>query len=82
MVDGPAAGLAIIERPEVGEPLGDYRWLHLTRGDLLRRLGRFDEAAAAYARALALSDNQAERAFLTGRLRQVRTAVDGGPQLG
>jgi RNA polymerase sigma-70 factor (ECF subfamily) len=80
MVDGPAAGLAIVDQAAVGGALGDYRWLYSTRGDLLRRLGRFNEASAAYARALALSDNEAERAFLTGRLRQVGAAMEDGPQ--
>jgi RNA polymerase sigma-70 factor, ECF subfamily len=80
MVDGPAAGLAIVDRPDVGGQLGEYRWLHSSRADLLRRLGRFDEAARAYARALALSDNQAERAFLTRRLMEVRAAANGDPR--
>jgi RNA polymerase sigma-70 factor (ECF subfamily) len=77
MVDGPSAGLAIVDQPEVAERLADYHWLHSTRGDLLRRLGRFDEATAAYRRALAQCDNQAERAFLTGRLREMRVATAG-----
>jgi RNA polymerase sigma-70 factor (ECF subfamily) len=72
MVDGPAAGLAVVDRPDVSGRLEDYRWLHSTRGDLLRRLGRFADASAAYARALALSDNQAERAFLSRRMEEVR----------
>jgi RNA polymerase sigma-70 factor (ECF subfamily) len=75
MVDGPAAGLAIVDRPEVAGPLADYRWLHSTRGDLLRRLGRFAEASEAYERALALSDNQAEQNFLASRLREVGDSV-------
>ena len=78
MVDGPAAGLAILDRPDVGGQLGSYRWLHSTRADLLRRLGRFDDASAAYARALALSDSRAERAFLTGRLREMHFAEHDG----
>ena len=81
MVDGPAAGLAILERPDLAAPLGEYRWFHSTRADLLRRLGRAEEASAAYARALALSENRAERAFLTSRLRETRaaTSVGGSP---
>ena len=75
MVDGPAAGLAILDRSDVAEPLGEYRWFHSARADLLRRLGRAEGAAAAYRRALALSDNRAERAFLAGRLRELRDAV-------
>jgi RNA polymerase sigma-70 factor (ECF subfamily) len=74
MVDGPAAGLAILGRPDVSAPLGEYRWFHSTRADLLRRQGRAEEAVAAYRRALALSENRAERAFLAGRLRELRGA--------
>jgi RNA polymerase sigma-70 factor (ECF subfamily) len=48
--------------------LDDYPYLHPTRGELLRRLGRTDEAAAAYRRALALTNDQPERRFLQKRL--------------
>jgi RNA polymerase sigma-70 factor (ECF subfamily) len=65
--DGPAAGLAIVER--LG--LEDYRYLHATRGELLRRLGRTDEARDAYARALALAGDAAERRLLERRLAQL-----------
>jgi RNA polymerase sigma-70 factor (ECF subfamily) len=57
---GPAAGLAIADR--LG--LDDYRYLHATRAELLARLGRADEARAAYDRALALVDDDAERRLL------------------
>jgi RNA polymerase sigma-70 factor, ECF subfamily len=77
MVEGPAAGLAVIDRPDVAGRLGDYRWLHSTRADLLRRLGRVDEAAAAYGRTLALSENAAERAFLAARLHETRSHGPG-----
>ena len=49
-----------------------YHLFHSTRADLLVRLGRTDEAAAAYERALELASNAAERAFLAGRLSAVR----------
>jgi RNA polymerase sigma-70 factor, ECF subfamily len=62
--DGPAAGLAIVERLE----LGDYRYLHATRGELLGRLGRVEEARAAYSRALELAHDAAERRLLERRL--------------
>jgi RNA polymerase sigma-70 factor, ECF subfamily len=65
MVDGPARGLELIEGIQ---SLGAYQWLHSTRADLLRRLSRNDEAAAAYRRALELCSNPAEREFLTRRL--------------
>jgi RNA polymerase sigma-70 factor (ECF subfamily) len=63
---GPEAGLALLERLE----LADYRYLHSTRADLLRRLGQRAEAAAAYARALELTADGAERRFLEQRLRE------------
>jgi RNA polymerase sigma-70 factor (ECF subfamily) len=63
--EGPEAGLALVERLELDE----YRYLHSTRGELLRRLGREDEARAAYARALELVHDDAERRFLERRLR-------------
>jgi RNA polymerase sigma-70 factor (ECF subfamily) len=65
MASGPAAGL---EAVDAITGLDDYRYLHATRADLLRRLGREDEARAAYERALALTPDGAERAFLEGRL--------------
>ena len=63
-VEGPAAALAAVDALE---GLDGYRYLHTTRADLLRRLGRHDEAGEAYATALALTDNAAERAFLQAR---------------
>ncbi len=73
MSDGPSVGLALVERiAEAGE-LDGYLWLHSTRADLLRRLERPDEAAAAYHRALELATNPVERAFLERRLAEVST---------
>jgi RNA polymerase sigma-70 factor (ECF subfamily) len=51
--------------------LDDYPYLHAGRADLLRRLGRPDEAATAYRRAAALTTNQAERAFIQRRLGEL-----------
>ncbi|MEV0131555.1 DUF6596 domain-containing protein [Dactylosporangium sp. NPDC050688] len=69
--DGPAAGLAALE-PLLDEPaLAAYAYLSAARADFLRRLGRRSEAAAAYQEALALTGNDAERAFLAGRLAEV-----------
>jgi RNA polymerase sigma-70 factor (ECF subfamily) len=62
--EGPEAGLAIAD----GLDLGDYRYLHSTRAELLRRLGRAEEAADAYRRALELAGDDAERRFLERRL--------------
>ncbi len=61
---GPQAGLDIVDRLE----LEDYRYLHSTRGDLLRRLGRTTEARDAYRHALALVHDDAERRLLERRL--------------
>jgi RNA polymerase sigma-70 factor (ECF subfamily) len=62
--DGPEAALDIVDRLD----LDDYRYLHATRGELLRRLGRTDEARAAYGRALELVHDDAERRLLERRL--------------
>jgi RNA polymerase sigma-70 factor, ECF subfamily len=59
-VHGPGAALALVE----GLDLDTYHLFHATRADLLRRLGRHREAAAAYRRAAALAPTDAERAFL------------------
>jgi len=64
-VDGVAIALDEVDR--LTEPLADFHLFHSTRGDLLRRLGRLDEAAAAYDRAIDLAGNAPEREFLVGR---------------
>jgi len=69
MARGPAAGLALVDN--VAEQLDGYHLLHATRADLLRRLDRRSEAAAAYRRALELASNGAEREFLAGRLAEL-----------
>jgi RNA polymerase sigma-70 factor (ECF subfamily) len=71
MAEGPERGLALIDGIA---GLDAYRHLHSARADLLRRLGRSDEAAESYARALELSAQPAERAFLERRLSEVRSA--------
>ena len=68
MACGPERGLDLIDRIE---GLEDYRHLHSARADLLRRLGRTDEAASAYRRALELAAQPAERVFLERRLAEV-----------
>ncbi|HVV08438.1 RNA polymerase sigma factor [Amycolatopsis sp.] len=65
MATEPAEGLALIDRIE---GLDHYHLLHAARADLLCRLGRTDEAAAAYRRAHELATNPADRRFLAGRL--------------
>jgi RNA polymerase sigma-70 factor, ECF subfamily len=69
MVDGPAAGLALCDA--VAADLDGYHLFHAARADLLRRLGRAGEAAAAYREALARVGGDAERRFLEGRLAEV-----------
>ena len=68
MAQGPAVGLAMIDGLAATGALDRYPYLHAARADLLRRLGRRSEAAAAYRLALDLTDNGAERAFLERRL--------------
>jgi RNA polymerase sigma-70 factor (ECF subfamily) len=79
MTDGPAFGLAIVDGLAADGRLDDYVYLHATRADLLRRLGRRTEAAAAYERALALVANATERRFLERRLAEVQAAGDHLP---
>ncbi len=62
----PADALALVDA--VGPRLSDYRYLHSTRAELLRRLGRSTEAAAAYRRALALTRAEPEVRFLRRQL--------------
>ena len=64
---GPEVGLEIVDRLA----LEDYRYLHSTRAELLRRLGATDEARAAYRRALALVHDDAERRLLERRLAEL-----------
>jgi RNA polymerase sigma-70 factor (ECF subfamily) len=63
-VQGPAAALALVDQLD----LDGYYALHATRADLLRRLGRSDDAARAYARAAELAPRESERSFLEERL--------------
>jgi RNA polymerase sigma-70 factor (ECF subfamily) len=71
MADGPAVGLAMMDGIAATGELEAYPYLHAARADLLRRLGRWTEADAAYRRALALTTNGTERAFLERRLAEV-----------
>jgi RNA polymerase sigma-70 factor, ECF subfamily len=71
MVDGPQAALDEVEALATDGRLDGYRYLAATRADLLRRLGRQTESAAAYREAIALTSNAAERRFLEGRLAEV-----------
>ena len=77
MVDGPAAGLTLLDALTADRRLAGYHLLPAARGDLLRRLGRTAEAADAYRQALDLAGNGPERAFLERRLRETTTRGAG-----
>ena len=68
-LDGPEVALATVDRLE--EPLAGYHAYHAPRADLLRRLGRNQEAVAAYGKAIELAGNTAESAYLTRRRDQL-----------
>jgi hypothetical protein len=72
VVHGPEAALAELDLLERDGRLAGYHYLAAVRADLLRRLGRTDEAAQMYRRAIGSCDNDAERAFLTDRLASVQ----------
>jgi RNA polymerase sigma-70 factor (ECF subfamily) len=67
-VSGPAVALAEVEALEHAGELTRYQYLPAVKADLLLRLGRNGEAVAAYRRTLELTENEAERRFLTERI--------------
>jgi RNA polymerase sigma-70 factor (ECF subfamily) len=71
MRDGPAAGLTIIDAILQRGDLSDYRLAHAARAELCRRLGRVEDARAAYRRALELTQQEPERRFLDRRLGEL-----------
>ena len=72
MRDGPEAGLAQIDAVLEHGELADYYLAHSARADMYRRLGRTAEARSAYEKALALTQQEPERQFLQGRIRQLK----------
>ena len=78
MAAGPEAALAEVERLERDGRLAGYQYLPAVKADLLARLGRDDEAAGAYRRALELTANEAEQAFLAERLAALGEQPDAG----
>jgi RNA polymerase sigma-70 factor (ECF subfamily) len=74
MRDGPAAGLALVDDILTLGDLVDYHLAHSARADLLRRLGRTDEAVEAYTRALILVTQEPERRFIAGRIAELQQA--------
>jgi len=73
MVDGAQAGLLLMDAIAARGELREYHLLHSARADLLRRLGRFDAARAAYQTALGLAAVEPERRFLERRLSEIRS---------
>lgn len=73
---GSAEGLAALDDEALARELDGYRYYHATRGEFLLDLGRSPEARAAFARALQLAENEAERVHLRRRL-EIADAQDG-----
>jgi RNA polymerase sigma-70 factor, ECF subfamily len=73
MAHGAQVGLRELEQIVSAHDLDDYHLLWATRADLMRRLGRWPEAASDYRRALMLTTNAAEQRFLSARLRECAT---------
>jgi RNA polymerase sigma-70 factor, ECF subfamily len=71
-VSGPAAALTVVD----GLALDGYHLFHAVRADLLRRLGRVDEAASAYSAALERTHNTAEQDFLRRALADLRAVAN------
>ncbi|HZR50608.1 MAG TPA: sigma-70 family RNA polymerase sigma factor [Streptosporangiaceae bacterium] len=74
MADGPAEGLRLVGELAASGKLAGYHLLPATRADLLRRLGRDAEAAAAYRQALELAASEADRRYLRRRLAGLKTS--------
>jgi RNA polymerase sigma factor (sigma-70 family) len=79
MADGPEAALAIVDRLEDEGALKSYHLLPTVRGDLLQKLGRFDEARAAFEVAASLAANTREQAMLKRRAAETATCGDRAP---
>jgi RNA polymerase sigma-70 factor (ECF subfamily) len=77
MVEGPAAGLAILDALGEHPQLRHWPQLHIARADLLRRLDRRAEATHAYRTALGLDVSRAERAFIARHIDQLSADETG-----
>lgn len=71
MRDGPQAGLALVDKLIDGGELDTYRFAHAAKADLCRRMGRLDDARAAYRKALEMTRLEPERRFLEQRLAEL-----------
>jgi RNA polymerase sigma factor (sigma-70 family) len=78
MAEGPAAGLAIVDGLEHEPALKNYHLLGSVRGDLLHKLGRFEEARAAFEMAAALAGNRREQELLRRRAAEAEAAARPG----
>ena len=75
MAFGPAAGLALVDALTAEPSLEGYHLLPSVRGDLLAKLGRFDEARAEFERAASLTRNARERELLLERAAGARAGL-------
>ena len=75
MARGPETGLRLLDDVKDAQTLAGYYMFHATRADLARRAGHYQDAAAAYRRAIALSRNEVETRYLERRLREVSVAA-------
>jgi RNA polymerase sigma-70 factor (ECF subfamily) len=78
MAEGPEAGLQLLGELARLEELHGYQPFFATRADLLRRLGRFEQAVPDYERSLALAKNEAEKRYLSRRLHEMQGRI-GNP---
>jgi len=76
MAEGPGAGLRLLDTLERKAELRDYYLLPAARGDFLRRLQQWSEAALSYRRALAQAGNETARAFLSRRLAEMEKKAE------
>jgi predicted RNA polymerase sigma factor len=77
MLFGPQAGLDLVNALAARPELGTYHLLPSVRGELLRQLGRFDQARAEFERAAALTRNERERNLLLDRAAACQAKLDG-----
>ena len=71
MAEGPERGLELMKELGASSDLENYHLLHAAQADMYRRLGRFEEAAGEYGKALALVTNESERRYLEKRKKEV-----------
>jgi RNA polymerase sigma-70 factor (ECF subfamily) len=75
MADGPEAGLTRLAALAGDDRLAGYPYFHAARADLLRRLGRWSDAADSYRIALEQTSNEVERAFLARRVAEMDRVI-------